>query len=154
MWLWTCSMQCYQYISINPTSEWRIHSMNTCCNFPFQGSPGERGQSGTAGPVGPPGRPGPQGPPGPAGEKGVPVSILENFVQCAEVCKDILHRPKETQLLIFFFVLISPVQGEKGPIGPAGRDGVQGPVGLPGPAGSPGVPGEDGDKASNSKSSF
>lgn len=42
-----------------------------------------------------------------------------------------------------------PSQGEKGPIGPAGRDGVQGPVGLPGAAGSIGVPGEDGDKASN-----
>lgn len=41
---------------------------------------------------------------------------------------------------------VCPTQGEKGPIGPAGRDGVQGPVGLPGPAGSPGVPGEDGDK--------
>ena len=27
-------------------------------------------------------------------------------------------------------------QGEKGPIGPTGRDGVQGPVGLPGPAGT------------------
>lgn len=37
-------------------------------------------------------------------------------------------------------------QGEKGPVGPAGRDGIQGPVGLPGPAGSVGVPGEDGDK--------
>ena len=38
------------------------------------------------------------------------------------------------------------LQGEKGPIGPTGRDGVQGPVGLPGPAGPPGVAGEDGDK--------
>lgn len=37
-------------------------------------------------------------------------------------------------------------QGEKGPVGPSGRDGVQGPVGLPGPAGPLGVPGEDGDK--------
>lgn len=37
-------------------------------------------------------------------------------------------------------------QGEKGPVGPAGRDGIQGPVGLPGPAGPSGVPGEDGDK--------
>lgn len=54
----------------------------------------------------------------------------------------------------FSSLFFSPVQGEKGPIGPAGRDGVQGPVGLPGPAGSPGVPGEDGDKASNSKSPF
>lgn len=96
---------------IHPTSEWGILSLNTCCNHyflndivPFQGSPGERGQSGTAGPVGPPGRPGPQGPPGPAGEKGVPVSILENFVQCAIVCKVIVHRPKETQLLILLFV--------------------------------------------------
>lgn len=40
------------------------------------------------------------------------------------------------------------MKGEKGPIGPAGRDGVQGPVGLPGPAGPLGVPGEDGDKVS------
>lgn len=38
------------------------------------------------------------------------------------------------------------LQGEKGPMGPTGRDGVQGPVGLPGPAGPPGVAGEDGDK--------
>lgn len=37
-------------------------------------------------------------------------------------------------------------QGEKGPIGPAGRDGLQGPVGLPGAAGPPGISGEDGDK--------
>lgn len=56
----------------------------------------------------------------------------------------------EYQLLISLFCL-SPAQGEKGPIGPAGRDGVQGPVGLPGPAGTAGVPGEDGDKASSSK---
>lgn len=42
-------------------------------------------------------------------------------------------------ILLFF-------QGEKGPIGPPGRDGIQGPVGLPGPAGPLGVPGEDGDK--------
>lgn len=41
------------------------------------------------------------------------------------------------------------LQGEKGPIGPTGRDGVQGPVGLPGPAGPPGVAGEDGDKVTN-----
>lgn len=88
--------------------------MNTCCNHcflndivSFQGSPGERGQSGTAGPVGPPGRPGPQGPPGPAGEKGVPVSVLENFVQCAVVCKVIVHGPKETQLLILHSLFFS-----------------------------------------------
>lgn len=37
-------------------------------------------------------------------------------------------------------------QGEKGPIGPGGRDGLQGPVGLPGAAGPPGISGEDGDK--------
>lgn len=94
--------------------------MYTCCNHcflndivPFQGSPGERGQSGTAGPVGPPGRPGPQGPPGPAGEKGVPVSILENSVQCAVVCKVIVHRPKETQLLILLFVFFLPFRVRK-----------------------------------------
>lgn len=52
--------------------------------------------------------------------------------------------------VVHLFVLFSSAQGEKGPIGPAGRDGVQGPVGLPGPAGSPGIPGEDGDKACHS----
>lgn len=52
---------------------------------------------------------------------------------------------RKTDPNLLFFILTS-VKGEKGPIGPAGRDGVQGPVGLPGPAGSPGVPGEDGDK--------
>lgn len=41
------------------------------------------------------------------------------------------------------------IQGEKGPVGPAGRDGIQGPVGLPGPAGPPGTSGEDGDKVSD-----
>ena len=38
------------------------------------------------------------------------------------------------------------LQGEKGSVGPAGRDGEMGPVGLLGPAGSPGPSGEDGDK--------
>ena len=37
-------------------------------------------------------------------------------------------------------------QGERGPIGHAGKDGEQGPLGLPGPAGPAGPPGEDGDK--------
>lgn len=37
-------------------------------------------------------------------------------------------------------------QGEKGDVGPAGRDGIQGPIGLPGSAGPQGQPGEDGDK--------
>lgn len=38
------------------------------------------------------------------------------------------------------------VQGEKGDVGPAGRDGIQGPIGLPGSGGPQGPPGEDGDK--------
>lgn len=37
-------------------------------------------------------------------------------------------------------------KGEKGTIGPAGRDGELGPTGLPGVIGPPGPPGEDGDK--------
>lgn len=42
----------------------------------------------------------------------------------------------------------SYLQGERGPMGPAGHDGIQGPVGLPGPGGPPGPAGEDGDKVS------
>lgn len=72
----------------------------------FQGSPGERGQAGTAGPVGPPGRPGPQGPPGPAGEKGVPVSVVDNFVHCVVVTRYNVHQLGE-KLLILSFVLFS-----------------------------------------------
>lgn len=48
-----------------------------------------------------------------------------------------------------FTRIFLPLQGEKGPSGPAGRDGLQGPVGLPGPAGPVGPPGEDGDKVSS-----
>lgn len=61
----------------------------------------------------------------------------------------IIHTAKiEITQAISSFFLLSLIKGEKGPIGPAGRDGVQGPVGLPGPAGPSGIPGEDGDKAS------
>lgn len=49
--------------------------------------------------------------------------------------------------IFFSFVL----QGEKGPVGPAGRDGLPGPAGLPGAAGPSGPPGEDGDKVLNSE---
>lgn len=45
-------------------------------------------------------------------------------------------------------------QGEKGPMGPAGRDGIQGPTGLPGSAGPQGPPGEDGDKVKTCASGF
>lgn len=64
--------------------------------------------------------------------------------------------PSQRKTINCWFSLcsLSPVKGEKGPIGPAGRDGVQGPVGLPGPAGSPGVPGEDGDKVSTLRNSL
>lgn len=72
------------------------------CTILFQGSPGERGPAGTAGPVGPPGRPGPQGPPGPAGEKGVPVSIIENFVELALTSNDTVHPDKKNKLTHFF----------------------------------------------------
>lgn len=41
---------------------------------------------------------------------------------------------------------VTNAQGEKGPMGPAGRDGIQGPTGLPGSGGPQGPPGEDGDK--------
>lgn len=75
------------------------------CTILFQGSPGERGPSGTAGPVGPPGRPGPQGPPGPAGEKGVPVSIIENFDKLALSSNDTVH-PDKKQIYIFKKLLI------------------------------------------------
>lgn len=37
-------------------------------------------------------------------------------------------------------------QGDRGPMGPSGRDGILGPMGLPGPAGPPGLAGEDGYK--------
>lgn len=43
-------------------------------------------------------------------------------------------------------LIVTNAQGEKGPMGPAGRDGIQGPTGLPGSAGPQGPPGEDGDK--------
>lgn len=49
---------------------------------------------------------------------------------------------------------VKTAQGEKGPMGPAGRDGIQGPTGLPGSAGPQGPPGEDGDKVKTCISGF
>uniref|UniRef100_A0A672YZK6 Collagen, type XI, alpha 1b n=1 Tax=Sphaeramia orbicularis TaxID=375764 RepID=A0A672YZK6_9TELE len=107
----------------------------------YVGPTGDVGPSGERGHPGSPGPPGEQGLPGAAGKEGGKVNKHKQRVTFSVYVYVLFFF-----FFFFFFLLLSLFFGEKGPMGPAGRDGIQGPVGLPGSAGPQGPPGEDGDK--------